>query len=52
MICAGEHLRWTVERMLLVILGWPIVRSNVSDDFLRRTSYMYKEWQAERAKFA
>ncbi|MDT4965544.1 MAG: hypothetical protein QOJ64_281 [Acidobacteriota bacterium] len=52
MICAGEHLRWTVERMLLVVLGWPVTRSNVSDDYLRRTSYMYKEWRAERVKFA
>jgi hypothetical protein len=52
MVCAGDHLRWVVERMLLSILGWPIARSNVGPDYLLRTSWMYKEWQSERAQFA
>ena len=51
--CAREHLRWTVERMLLSVLDWPVSRSNVSGDYLlRRFSRTYQEWPAERAKFA
>lgn len=50
--CAEAHLRWTVERMLLCVLGWPIDRSNVSAEFLQRTRAEHQNWQIERAKFA
>ncbi|MEA2490569.1 MAG: hypothetical protein QOH21_2361, partial [Acidobacteriota bacterium] len=32
---AGEHLRWTIERMLLAIFGWPVDESNVRPEMLR-----------------
>lgn len=49
--CAGAHLGWVVERMLLCVLGWPIPRSNVSRETLSRISSYHQSWQAERAKF-
>jgi hypothetical protein len=49
--CASAHLGWVVERMLLSVLGWPIERSNVSQEFLGRTQGEHKFWKAERAKF-
>jgi hypothetical protein len=33
---ALQHLQWTVERLLLALLGWPVDRSEVSPAFLRR----------------
>lgn len=50
--CAEAHLRWTVERMLLCVMGWPIERSTVAADTLRRTSSYHASWQEERARFA
>jgi hypothetical protein len=32
---AAENLRWTLERIVLAILRWPISRSKVSTEFLR-----------------
>lgn len=49
--CAGAHLSWVVERMILCTLGWPIARSNVSRENLRRISIYYESWQAQRAEF-
>ena len=48
--CAGAHLGWVVERMLLTTLGWPIERSNVSRENLRLGIH-HESWQVERAKF-
>ena len=50
MACAQTHLTWVVERMLLAMLGWPIERSNVNSDYLRRASVEHDSWQAQRAK--
>ncbi|HEX8746683.1 MAG TPA: hypothetical protein VF717_05735 [Pyrinomonadaceae bacterium] len=52
MLCAREHLRWTVERMLLSLLGWPVARSNVCPERLLEFGGYYQNWQAERARFS
>jgi hypothetical protein len=52
MACAQAHLRWTVERMLLCVLGWPVERSNVNPGYLRRTHREHQSWQAARSEFA
>lgn len=49
--CARTHLSWTVDRMLLCVLGWPVARSNVSAEYLRRTRSEHESWQAARAEF-
>ena len=49
---AEAHLRWTVERMLLCVLGWPIKRSNVAADKLSRIGSHYASWQEQRSRFA
>ena len=51
MHCAREHLRWTAERMLLSLLGWPVGRSNVSPERLAGREE-YRDWPAERARLA
>jgi hypothetical protein len=35
---ATEHLRWTLERILLSVLGWSVARSEVNRDFLARNA--------------
>lgn len=40
LIGAGEHMRWTVERVLLGVLGWPVERSNVRNAFLQNFTMM------------
>jgi hypothetical protein len=52
MACAEAHLRWTVERMLLSVPGWPVERSNVSPNYLRRTSREHQSWETARSQFA
>ncbi|HXG83464.1 MAG TPA: hypothetical protein VNI84_05485 [Pyrinomonadaceae bacterium] len=48
---AREHLRWTVERMILAILGWTVEKSTVSPQHLKMMT-AYKNWQEEQAKFS
>lgn len=45
---ASIHLRWTVERSILSILGWPIEDSKVSEGFLHRNMYPHKDWIEHR----
>lgn len=47
LLSASEHLRWTVERMILAILGWDISRSEVSPDKLSYRN-QYKYWREDR----
>jgi len=47
LLSASEHLRWTVERMILSILGWDLSRSAVSPDNLC-TRNQYKYWREDR----
>lgn len=48
LIIAKFHLQWTVERMILVMLGWPVEKSNVDAWYLSPMA-MYKGWDSERA---
>lgn len=50
--CALEHLRWTVERMLLAVLGWPLERSAVSPSGLYAAGETYLDWRRRRALLA
>jgi hypothetical protein len=47
LIFAELHLRWTVERMILSVLNWPIDKSNVSPQFLK-SWIAYNEWKAKQ----
>lgn len=45
---AVQNLQWTLERMLLAVLGWPVANSNVSKSFLAHlTTY---RWLPMRSK--
>jgi hypothetical protein len=46
-IFATEHIRWTVERLILAVLGWDIERSNVCAGYLRHMN-AYNQWKQER----
>ena len=50
--CAREHLRWTVERMILAALGWPVAESAASPETLSATRTEYRDWREQRARFA
>jgi hypothetical protein len=47
--CATENLRWSVERMILALLGWPVSRTRVRADYLSRGATMYVQWREKRA---
>ena len=49
--CAAAHLRWTAERVLLAVLGWPVGRSNVSPARLAGRAE-YQGWPEARARLA
>lgn len=46
---AREHLKWTLERLVLGFLGWPIEKSNVSEDFLSKNMACYCSLKEDRA---
>jgi hypothetical protein len=48
LITAKFHLQWTVERMILAMLGWPVKKSNIDEWYLSPMA-MYKDWDSERA---
>ena len=50
LLYARQHLRWTVERVVLTLLGWPIQSSNVSPASLGHM-HPYCHWQQGRASF-
>lgn len=50
--CARQHLSWTVERMLLAALGWPVARSGAAGLRLQAAGASYADWPSARAKFA
>ncbi|HVF49665.1 MAG TPA: hypothetical protein VNA19_06240 [Pyrinomonadaceae bacterium] len=52
LVCAREHLRWTVARMLLTVLGWPVSRSRAGSEYLSARAGGRRDWRAERARFA
>ena len=47
---AQENLNWTVERILLTILGWQVEQSKVRPDFLRSWSLAHN-WRAARGQW-
>jgi hypothetical protein len=48
MIGAMQHMRWVVERSLLAVFGWPLNRSKVSPDFLKRNFTAMIELEQDR----
>lgn len=50
--CARQHLSWTVERMLLPALGWPVARSGASAGRLAAAGRWYADWAAARSEFS
>jgi len=50
LLYAREHLRWTVERVILSLLGWSVSHSKVSSGFLGHM-HPYNNWQHARAAF-
>ena len=48
---AQFHLRWTVERMILSVLTWPIDKSTVSPQFLG-SWIPYKEWKTKQSSLS
>jgi hypothetical protein len=48
LIAAKFHMQWSVERMILAVLGWPIVKSRVSPSYLSGGHAVYKGWEAHR----
>ncbi len=51
--CAREHLRWTLARMILSLLNWPVGRSLVSAEALAAgAGDAYTDWRGERARLA
>lgn len=48
---ANEHLRWTVERLILAVLGWEISKSNVSSTKMSHLT-AYNSWKDDRAKMS
>lgn len=48
LVSAGEHLRWTLERMILNLLDWPFEKSKVSSSFLSNYPDIYKGWEKDR----
>lgn len=47
LIYAKEHLQWTIQRMILGVLGWSVDRSNVSPDYLKHM-YAYQSWRDDQ----
>ena len=50
-IGAGGHLRWTLERLILGFLGWPVEKSNVSKNFLSQNMACYCDLKEDRTDF-
>lgn len=46
--CATENLKWTVDRMLLAILKYPVERTSARRDYLARVMTMHPQWPAKR----
>jgi hypothetical protein len=49
---ASEHLRWTLERILLAEFGWPLEKSDVRPDLLRRYATAMNGVSEARARFS
>jgi hypothetical protein len=49
---ATVHLRWTLERILLAELGWPIASSEVRPELLRQNALAMQTLSDARSKFS
>jgi hypothetical protein len=49
LVIAKQHLRWTLERMLLALLTWPTEKSYVHPEQLARVFEPHLEWRSARA---
>lgn len=49
LVGAREHLKWTLDRLVLGFLGWPIEKSNVSKDFLSKNMACYCSLKEDRS---
>lgn len=52
LMIATEHLRWTVERILLTILKWPINDTSISKVALDYFIVSHRDWQKYRHYFS
>lgn len=52
LVGAREHLKWTLERLLLGFFDWPIEKSNVSKDFLSKIMACYCSLKEDRSVFS
>lgn len=50
-VTAKFHLQWSVERIILAMLGWPVAKSNV-DAWHLSTMVVYKDWETHREGLA
>jgi hypothetical protein len=48
LLIAKQYLHWTLERMLLAILGWPLEKSYVSPEILDTVFEPHNEWRSAR----
>lgn len=48
---ARDHLKWTVERLILAVLGWDSARSAASKTFLWN-AVAYRTWREQRTALA
>lgn len=46
-LCAKQHLKWTIERMILAILKWSVDKSEISSVKLQKM-FAYQTWIEER----
>lgn len=47
LIGAGQHLRWSVYRMIFAMLGWPVERTKIRPEIIERT-FIYKTLERDR----
>ena len=47
LIAAKQHLQWTLERIILTLLGWPVAKSKVRKQYLKHMT-AYRNMEAAR----
>lgn len=52
LIAAKEHLKYTLERVIVGVLGWDVGETKVSPDYLEKHSLMMKAWHSEQAQLS
>jgi hypothetical protein len=49
---ARDHLKWTLERAIVGVLGWPVARTEVAPRFLSAGATSYKEMPGARKRLS